>query len=329
MKSWVSYRTVGWAASLVLFAWLILATQAAVSAAAPLPGHAHLYPGQHGGIGRGQSYLGVDVRDVTEDELPALKLKEARGAEIVHVDHDGPAGKMGLRERDVVIQMNGIPIEGEEQIRKMLHDTPPGRTVVFVLLREGQQMSVTAVMADREEVERQAWERHLSTPPALPSAASDGVVAGPADAASAPTPAPLPPAPRYGKSFLGSLLTSPTYTGVMLERVGPQLASFFGLSNGTGLLVRGVDSNSPAAMAGIRAGDVAIRADSRTLVTMTQWAKAIRDAKGRPVTVVIVRDRQEKTVMLTPDVKRRSALECPSLPRIRPAPGALARLTQL
>ena len=323
MTNGVSYRKLGLAATLVL------ATHTAVSGAALVSGHLRPFPRQHGGLGHGQGYLGVDVRDVNDDEVPALKLKEARGAEIVHVDHDGPAGKMGLRERDVVTQMNGVAIEGEEQIRRMLHDTPPGRTVVFVILREGQPMTVTAQMADREEVERQAWERHLSAPPVVAASAPEGVVAGPADASTiaAPT-APLPP-PKYGKSFLGSLLTSPTYTGAMLERVGPQLASFFGISTGTGLLVRGVDANSPAAMAGIRAGDVVVRADSRTLGTMTQWAKAIRDAKGRPVTVVVVRDHQEKTVMLTPDVKRRSSLQCPSLPRAQPAPGVLARLTQL
>ena len=279
-------------------------------------------------MGHGQSYLGVDVRDVNDDELPALKLKEARGAEIVHVDHDGPAGKMGLRERDVVTQMNGVAIEGEEQIRKMLHDTPAGRTVAFTIFRDGQQMVVTAQMADREEVERQAWERHLNTPPVLVAPAAESMPSGPADSAAAMPAAPLPP-PKYGKSFLGSLLTSPTYTGAMLERVGPQLASFFGVPNGTGLLVRGVDTNSPAAMAGIRAGDVMVRADSRTLMSMTQWAKAIRDAKGRPVTVVIVRDRQEKTVTLTPDIKRRSSLQYPSLPAIRPSAGAVAKLTQL
>ena len=323
MMQSVRYRGLGLAAS------LMLATHTAVSVASPFPGSLRPLARQHSGLGHGQSYLGVDVRDVNDDEVPALKLKEARGAEVVHVDHDGPAGKMGLRERDVVTQMNGVAIEGEEQIRKMLHDTPPGRTVVFIILREGQQMTVTAQMADREEVERQAWERHLSTPPVLPASAPDGVAAGPAEASPVVAPAaPLPP-PKYGKSFLGSLLTSPTYTGAMLERVGPQLASFFGVSTGTGLLVRGVDNNSPAAMAGIRAGDVVVRADSRTLASMTQWAKAIRDAKGRPVTVVIVRDRQERTVTLTPDIKRRSSIQYPSLPAVRPVSGALARLTQL
>lgn len=280
---------------------------------------------QHSGLGHGQSYLGVDVRDVNDDELSSLKLKEARGAEIIHVDHDGPAGKMGLRERDVVTQMNGTAIEGEDQIRRMLRDTAPGRTVVFVLLRDGQQMIVTAQMADREEVERQAWARHLNV---QPGPAPDG--SSPAtDESSVATPVAPAPAPKYSKSFLGSLLTSPTYTGAMLERVGPQLASFFGVSLGTGLLVRGVDNNSPAAMSGIRAGDVVIRANARTLVNMTDWAKIIRDAKGRPVTVVLVRDRQEKTMTLTPDVKRHSCLQMPDLPGARPVSAVLAKLTEL
>ncbi len=321
MRRWVGLRRSGWVMP------LMLAAHASMPAAI-FPGCFRPLVKQHGGMSHGQSYLGVDVRNVNDDEVPVLKLKEARGAEIVHVDHDGPAGKMGLRERDVVTQMNGVVIEGGEQIRKMLHDTPPGHTVVFTIVRDGQQMVVTAQMADREEVERQAWERHLNTPPVLAASTAESVPSGPADAATVTPAAPLPP-PKYGKSFLGSLLTSPTYTGATLERVGPQLASFFGVSNGTGLLVRGVDTNSPAAMAGIRAGDVMVRADSRTLATTTQWAKAIRDAKGRPVTVVIVRDRQEKTVMLTPDVKRRSSLQYPSLPAVRPGAGAVAKLTQL
>lgn len=274
--------------------------------------------GQHGSGSHGvasQSYLGVDVRDVGEDQVSALKLREAHGAEIIRVDHDGPAGKMGLRDHDVVVQMNGTAIEGQEQIRRMLHEMLPGKTIVLVISRDGQQMTISAQMADRNEVERQAWEQHVTQPafqPVPPQAPMTGLpsdepnVVGGSGANSGPV-----PASRYSKSFLGTLLMSPSYTGVLLERMSPQLASFFGVATGSGLLVKNVEDNSPAATAGLKAGDVVVRANSRNVGTMTDWAKTIHDAKGRPLSVVVLRDRQEKTFTLTPDGKKRSSLDVP------------------
>ena len=255
-----------------------------------------------------QSYLGVDLKDVGDDQVSALKLKDSRGAEITRVDHDGPAGKMGLRERDVVIQMNGIAIEGEDHIRRMLSATPPGQRITLVISRDGQQLTMSAQMADRSDVERQAWEQHLGAPPpqapanALPS--DEASVAGTISQSGGGA-----PTSRYSKSFLGSLLMTPTYTGVLLERLGPQLATFFGVPNGTGLLVRNVENNSPAAMAGLRAGDVVLKADSKSVGNMSDWTKAIKEAKGRPVSVVVQRDRAQVTMVLTPDTKKHSELE--------------------
>ncbi len=277
--------------------------------------------------GTSQSYLGVDVRDVSDDQVAGLKLKEARGAEIIRVDHDGPAGKMGLREHDVVVQMNGTAIEGEEQIRRMLHETPPGKAIVLVISRDGQQLTVNAQMADRNEVERQAWEQHVTSaalqPVASPQAPATGLPGEDAGAGVSTGASGAAMTSRYSKSFLGTLLMTPSYTGVVLERISPQLATFFGAATGSGLLVRNVVENSPAAMAGLKAGDVVVRANARTVVSMTDWAKTIRDAKGRPVTVVVMRDRVEKTFTLTPDGKKRSALD--------PADGMIvvARLTEL
>ncbi len=266
------------------------------------------FQGQHGAR-VSQSYLGIDLKDVTDDEVTVLKLKDTRGAEITRVDHDGPAGRMGLREHDVVVQMNGVAIEHEEQIRRMLWKTPPGHTVVLVICRDGQQMTKTAEMADRSQVERQAWEQHLGA--AGPQAPASALPGEDALAAGVATPSGPAPTTRYSKSFLGSLLSTPTYTGVRLERMGPQLSSFFGVPTGTGLLVRNVETNSPAAMAGIRAGDVVVKADAKTVGSMGDWAKAIHEAKGRPVTVVVLRDRQEKTMVVTADSKKRSDVEWP------------------
>jgi len=249
-----------------------------------------------------QGYLGVNLRDVSDDQLAALKLKVARGAEIILVDHDAPAGKAGLREHDVVLQMNGQVIQGGDQISRMLHECAPGKTIVLLISRDGQQMTVTTQMGNKEEVERRAWEQHLTVPePQTYQSESD----------NSTTPSSSAPAPpmRGGNSFIGSILMNPSYTGAMLEQMSTQLAQFFGVASGTGLLVRSVADNSPAAQAGMHAGDVVVRANDQKVASTGDWSKALKNSHGRPLTVIVLRDKKEQTLTLTPDAKKRSSLE--------------------
>ncbi len=269
-----------------------------------------------------QGYLGVNLRDVTEDQLGALKLRETRGAEIVRVDHDGPAGKAGIREHDVVLQMNGQVIEGQEQLRRMLREIPPGRTVTMVLSRDGQQQTVTAKMANREELERQAWQQHMTVPE--PEDMGAPAVAGNGGGGNAGGEAPrggmgflrgggpaVTPGVRGERGFMGTMLGQP-YTGATLEPVGSQLAEFFGVQGGTGLLVRSVEANSPAATAGMKAGDVVVKVNQVTVAALGDWAKTVHDSKGKAIPVTVLREKKEQTLTLTPDPKRRSAMAWPS-----------------
>jgi serine protease Do len=121
------------------------------------------------------------------------------------------------------------------------------------------------------------------------------------------SPAPAPPV--RGNSFLGSMLMNPSYTGAILEKMSTQLADFFGVSSGTGLLVRSVVPNSPASDAGMRAGDVVVRANSRPVVSTNDWAKLIKSSHGQALSVVVIRDKKEQTLTLIPDAKKRSDLE--------------------
>lgn len=276
----------------------------AASSAIQSPGTPPRFAEQHAG----QPYLGVDVRDLSGPELPQLHLRDTHGAEIIHVDHDGPAGKMGLREHDVILQMNGVLIEGQEQIRRMLRLLSPGNPVVLVISRDGQQMTLSTTVADRGEVERDAWSQHLVAPAAQAPASAMPLGEGRAFTSDSSDPAPTT---RYSKGFLGTLLMSPSYTGAMLEIMGPQLAEFFGVPGGSGLLVRSVADNSPAARAGLRAGDIVLRANNRSMGTLSDWAKQIRKAKGHDVSVVVLRGHDQKTLTLTPDGKRRSSLSLP------------------
>ena len=257
-----------------------------------------------------QGYLGVDLHDLTDDEVSSQRLKDLHGAEIVRVDHDGPAGKAGLREHDVILQLNGQAIAGQEQLRHMLRDTAPGQTVTLVIVREAQQQTVTATMANRQEVERRAWEQHIVVPDPnqQPAAAADG------ERADTPPPSGMgffhggSGATGHSHGFLGTMLGAP-YTGLAMEPVGPQLGEFFGVQSGVGLLVKSVDANSPGAVAGMRAGDVVLKVSQATMSSESDWSKILHESKGKNVPVLVLRDRKEQTLTLTPDAKGKARLD--------------------
>ncbi len=254
-----------------------------------------------------QGYLGVDLRDVTEDQVAALKLKETRGAEITSVDHDGPACKAGLMLHDVILQMNGTVIEGEEQLRRMLRETPAGHQVTFLISRDGQQRTITTQLANREEVERKAWEGRYIVPEPSESSSSAYTHAGNGFFKSSPSTA--TGALKGTHTILGStLIVSSSYTGAKLEVMGPQLAEFFGTQGSAGLLVRSVDANSPAADAGLKAGDVVVKVNSIPVTSGTDWMKMVHENRGKPINVVVIRDRKEQTLTMRPDDKKRSSI---------------------
>jgi serine protease Do len=259
-----------------------------------------------GGNPSGKGYLGIEMRDISEDQVAVLKLKEARGAEIVNVDHDGPACKAGLQVHDVIVQMNGQAIDGIDQLRRMLRELPVGSLVVFVISRDGQPASISTQLANRDTVERQAWEQRYKVPE--PEAPSSSYVPHGSGFLSSST---ANAATKGQRNFLGlmPMLVSSAFTGAKLEVMGPQLAEFFGAQGSAGLLVRSVDTNSPAAIAGLRAGDVVVKVNSVSVASGSDWSKTIHENRGRPVPVVILRDKKEQTLTLTPDTKKRSSVD--------------------
>ena len=106
-----------------------------------------------------QSYLGVDLTDVDQERAQALHLKDPHGAEITVLDHDAPAGKIGLKLHDVIVQMNGQTVEGAEQAKRILRETQAGHKVQLVISRDGAQQSLTVELTDRRKVQEEAREQ--------------------------------------------------------------------------------------------------------------------------------------------------------------------------
>ena len=268
----------------------------------------------HGGVNHSPGYLGIEFRDAPDDPAAGLHTRTPHGVEIVMVDHDGPAGKAGLQPHDVLLAMNGQGIAGAEALRRMIHDAGAGVQIALQVVRGGKPMTLSAQLADRDQVARAAMARLAAADAPTPAADSLGVGAGfaethPEDTAPAPPP---PPAAGvvHSQGCLSSMLHGP-FTGAVLETMEPQLGTFFGAPQGMGLLVHSVEANSPAAQCGLRAGDVVLRADAFALHTQADWTRRIHAAKGGAMNLDVLRDRHEFTLTLQPDMKRHSMLEWP------------------
>ncbi len=236
----------------------------------------------------GGSYLGVVIQDVTADRLSALKLKEERGVEVTMVDQDAPAGKAGLKEHDVILDYNGTRVESEEQLRRMIRETPAGRTVALGISRDGSPMSIQVQLGDHAKVA--ADHAHKMTHENFEV---------------------MIPRMRDLQEFNIELPGSPVL-GIQIDPVGRQLGEYFGVKNGEGLLVRSVEKGSIADKAGLKAGDVITRADNEKISERSDLRKALRARKdGGKVALGIVRDKREQTI--TVDVPARKTREGSSL----------------
>ena len=113
-----------------------------------------------------QPYLGIGVRDIDPDSAKKFNLKEVRGTEVTSVADDSPAAKAGLKQGDVILDFNGQPIEGGEQLSRMVRETPIGRQVRLGVWRNGSVQTLTAT------VETNKGMRALSSPSVARTVAS-------------------------------------------------------------------------------------------------------------------------------------------------------------
>lgn len=236
----------------------------------------------------GESWLGVSIADVTSDRLGALKMKEEKGAEVTMVDQDAPAGKAGLQEHDVILSVNGTAVESAAQLRRMIHETPPGRVITLGLSRNGQPISVKVQLANREKEFNlsdrfsKGFEVHV---PEIHVPEID-----------------IP-------SITMVMATASVRNGLTVENITPQLGEFFGVKNGGGVLVRNVEKGSRADKAGFHAGDVIVKVNDQQVHDTSDFTHAVHSRNGTSVKVVVMRDRKEQFLNLVlPEAKDSGAL---------------------
>ncbi len=219
----------------------------------------------------------MHVGDLTPAKVSELKLTDANGALVVGLDQDGPACKAGLKENDVIVALDGKKVEDPEQLVELISNMPGGKPATVTVWRGGRSQDIKVVLGSRRQ-----WM-------ALPPVHYGNAFAGPVP--------PVPPVPPIAMPDVEIQTFTPTAArhGLMVESLSPQLAEFFGVAQGQGVLVRTVQKGSPAAIAGVKAGDVIMKVNGEVVHDIADWRRSMKSHSGK-VSLSVMRDRREQTL---------------------------------
>jgi serine protease Do len=218
------------------------------------------------------AWLGIELADVTQANVQELKLPGDYGAIVKHVDEDSPAAKAGLKENDVILEFGGMRVWSAAQLQQFVDETPPGRDVTLRVSRDGQKLNLQVTIGSPI--------MHAMTLPALRI--------------------PRINIPRQFFYGLGPFETRGRL-GIEAEDLTPQLASYFGVKQGKGVLVTEVEEGSPAAKAGLKAGDCIVRVDSTEVDSLSGLRDALREngESSHAVALAVVRQGHEEVLHAT------------------------------
>jgi serine protease Do len=232
--------------------------------------------------GRG-SGIGVRVRDVTDG-----------GVTVEEVQPGSPAEKAGVKAGDRFVEFDGERVRSGRQFARLVQETPPGRKVKAIVMRDGQQKDLeitpdlergrSGVMIDGGRLRGRLGDLRDSLPP-------------------------------FDLNFDFEMpgIMSSGRLGVSVQDMTEQLAKYFGAQDGA--LVTAVTDGSAAQRAGLRAGDVITAVNGRRVRSREDLLRELRDVRQAEapagnrdtieVTIGIVRDRKESTVTAKIEPPRR------------------------
>jgi serine protease Do len=101
---------------------------------------------KNGKVVRG--YLGAWIQEVTPAIAKSFGLKEARGALIGDLSPDGPGAKAGLHQGDVILAIDGKPVEESRELRLQIAMTKPGTVVRLKVFRNGSTTEVPVTLGE-------------------------------------------------------------------------------------------------------------------------------------------------------------------------------------
>jgi len=196
-----------------------------------------------------RGWLGVRIQEVSDEIAESLGMDSAKGALVSGVIKGGPVDNGSVQAGDVIVKFDGRDIKAMNDLPRAVAESPVGKTVEIVIVREGKEQTVQVTLGRLEDGEKLA---------------SNDESAGKLEQGE--------DAPVSTASVLG----------MTVGELDDELRAKFGISEDvTGVVVTEVNPNSPAAEKGVMAGDVIAEIAQESVSTPKDVLDRINTLKGQ------------------------------------------------
>ena len=231
----------------------------------------------------GGGFLGVHGEDISNENMARYRLNQARGVGITQVVKDSPAEKAGLRKDDVIVRFDGENVTSVRKLNRLVSEIAPDHSVRITISRNGAEQELTATIGKRNN-SLMARDMFRGEPKVWKWA---GPQFEPGDLFN-------------NNGDLSFMLTNSRRIGVSTMQLTKQLAEYFGVTGGRGVLVTAVTDDGPAAKAGVKAGDVITAIDGEEIDSPGDVSRVIGKKKEGDVTLTVIRNKSQQTFRVTP-----------------------------
>ena len=209
-------------------------------------------------------FLGILLDQLTPEKAKAFGMgANSRGVAVAEVEPNTPAAKAGLQAGDVVVALNGQPVEDLQAFRVRIAGMAPGAVANLKVFRNGRDLEVPVTLGTAKVDQANGIEEQ------------DNNLPGRGEKAALP--------------------------GVSVEGLTSDIRQQLQLPEGTaGVVVTDVSQDSPAAEAGLQQGDIIVQVNRRKVASVDQFNAAVRQGSGSGSTLLLVKRGAGSTFIVVP-----------------------------
>jgi serine protease Do len=239
-------------------------------------------------------YLGVQTEEVTKDNFAKYGLREVRGVAVEKVVEDSPAAAAGIQTGDIIVRFNGEEITSVRKLTRLVGEVDPDHKANLTVLRGGSERDIAVTLGRRPMPKFGDGNFSFAVPPIGKVELPD---------LNKLRELPKGELPRVfapgGEGNVFTVRGNMRQIGVGIVPLTKQLSEHFRVEGGA--MISEVRENSPAAKAGLRAGDIIVDADGKPVKGHIDLIRAIGEKKDGDVQLTIVRDGNRQTIPVTPE----------------------------